>query len=372
VGSRRTIEALGLALLVGAGSGLPSAAAGGSNVARAAIVTPPTYTVGKWNADTDNLIEATGTIELGGSPVSGVRVRVDTYEVPAPTNARGQFVYLVDHTLLGRHVVAVTDASGGRLAGKPLTSSQQAALTGASGSIDVAYAMRGLEVSRNSRGEPVISGRLVDQNGDPAPVVGLLTYQLTGRVVDSKGNPVSGAQVSTRTLDRDYWTVSTPTDSEGRYSSLFTASSEASANPVPFTVRVSIGDVVYQFLPEEFVYFTRLQSATLDVRLPPAGYAMAIPRPQSYPGAVYTGIVVGAAGRDGTPIRPVSEQWPDRTGRFTVTLPKRYAGQRVSLWQASLNLFSHATATPGQAIDLVQWPGMLPGDAPRDLVTVRL
>ena len=63
------------------------------------------------------------------------------------------------------------------------------------------------------------------------------------------------------------------------YSSLFTASSEYYENPVPFTVRVSKGDLVYEFLSQEFVYFKRLASARLDIRLPPRGFAMALPRP---------------------------------------------------------------------------------------------
>ncbi len=374
MGSRRTrtAQVLVLAVVVWAASSLPAASAGGNALEGARIVTPPTYTVGRWNADTDNLVPVTGTVELGGKPVSGVRVRVDQFDIPTPTNAKGQFVYLLDHTLLGSHVATVTDATGGKLAGKPLTSAQQASLAKASGLIDVAYAVHGLKVSRNAQGDPVLSGQLADQTGGPPPVVGLLTYQLTGTVVDANGKPVAGAQVSTRTLDRDYWTVSTLTDSQGRYSSLFTASAEAPGNPVPFTVRVSIGDVVYQFLSQEFVYFKRLESATLDIQLPPDGYAMAIPRPKSYAGAVYSGTLVGVSGKNGAPVRPVAETWPDRSGRFTITLPKGVAGQAVSLWEAKLTLFSQKPAAPGQPADLSSWSGSLPSNSPQNLATVKL
>jgi hypothetical protein len=201
--------------------------------------------------------------------------------------------------------------------------------------------------------------------------VGLLTYQLTGTVTDASGKPVVGAQVSTRTLDRDYWTVSTLTDVNGTYSSLFTASSESTVDPVPFTVRVSVGNTVYQFLNEEFVYFPRLKSANLDIRLPPPGYAMAIPRAHSYPGAVYTGILAGAA-LGNVPIRPVSISWPDRGGRFTIVLPKAFAGRRVSLFEAQLALFSRFAARPGGAVALQSWPKELPADAPRDVASIQL
>jgi hypothetical protein len=347
------------------------ALAGGNTRARMAIVPPPAYPLQKWNADTDNLIRSQGTIELNGTPVAGVRVRVDGYQLPSPTDTQGHFVYLLDQTLLARHVVSVTDATSGKVGGRPLTSAEQSELIGKQASISVAYGVRDLKVSRDGVGHPVVTGRLVNGTGGPPALVGLLTYRLTGTVTDSSGHPVAGAQVSTRTLDRDYWTVSTVTDASGLYSSLFTASDETSENPVPFTVRISKGEVVYQFLSQEVVYFKRLESARMDIRVPPIGFAMALPRPQSFAGAVYTGVVVGATA-GGNPVRPVAATWPDRNGRFSLTLPKRTAGQTVSIWEGRVNLFSRHQASPGGAIDLTEWPVTVPRTAPRDLVKVQL
>jgi hypothetical protein len=365
-------HALGLVL---AGAGLlclaGSASAGGNAQARQAIVAPPTYPLQPWGAETDNLVRAQGSIELDGSPVTGVRVRVDNYDLAAPTDAGGRFFYLVDHTLLARHVVTVTDTSNGKLRGQPLTSSDASTLKASRAAISVAYAIKELKVSRDGSGRPVVTGRLVDGVGATPPAVGLLTYQLTGTVTGSDGKPVSGAQVSTRTLDRDYWTVSTTTDARGFYSSLFTASAEAPGNPVPFTIRISKGDTVYQYLSQEFVYFQRLQSARLDIRLPPRGYALALPRPQSYPGAIYTGTVAGVTFHD-TVVRPVAATWLDDAGRFRITLPQKLAGKTVALWEAKLNLFSRPVAKPGAAIDLVSYPATLPPEAPRNLVQIPL
>jgi hypothetical protein len=338
---------------------------------RAAIVTPQPLAVATWNANSDNLVATTGTIELGGAPVAGVHLRVDDFLVPEATNARGQFTYLVDHTLLGRHVVTVTDATGGKVDGVALTDAQRTALLAAQSSIDVAYTVRDLKASRDADGNPVVTGQIVDSSGGGPPPPGLLTYQLIGTVTGADGRPVSGAQVSTRTLDRDYWTISTPTDDQGRYSSLFTASSETSVDPVPFTVRVSIGNTVYQFLPQEFVYFQRLKSAKLDIRLPPDGYAMAIPRPESYPGAVYTGILAGLA-HGGAPVRPLSITWPDRSGRFEIVLPRRLAGTTLSLFEAKVSVFSPVPARPGGPVALAAWPRSLPLAAPRGLASVHL
>jgi hypothetical protein len=360
------------ALFVAAFAGvLRSASAGSNTQARVAILAPPTYAVHPWTSQTDNLVPARGTIVLHGSPVAGAHVRVDNYDLPSPTDANGHFVYLLDDTLLERHVVTVTDASQATEGGQPLTDSDRAALLASHASISVAYTIKDLKVSRDSAGHPVVTGRLVVGAGVTPPRVGLLTYQLTGTVTDSNGKPVVGAQVSTRTLDRDYWTVSTDTDANGHYTSLFTASSESPGNPVPFSVRISKGDLVYQFLPQEFVFFQRLQSATLDIRLPPRGYAMALPRPVSYPGAVFTGVVVGVAEGD-TAVRPVQTTWLDPSGRFTITLPQSLAGKTLGLWEGKLNLFSKTYAKPGGPIDLTDWPTTLPPDVPRDLAVVRL
>ena len=348
-----------------------SAAAGRNAARRLAVVAPPAYALQAWNPASDNLIRSVGTIELGGTPVSGVRVSVDGYAVPKPTDANGHFTYLLDDTLLGRHVVTVTDASSARAAGVPLTKAQQSQLLADHASIDVAYGVRDLKVTRDSAGRPVVSGRLVNGSGGGPPVVALLTYQLTGTVLDANGKPVQGAQVSTRTEDRDYWTVSSVTDAQGRYTSLFTASAEEGGNPVPFTVRVSKGELVYQFLPQEFVWFQRLQSARLDIRLPPANYAMALPRPTSYPGAVYTGVVAGVS-VDGSVVHPVAATWPDATGRFTITLPARFAGKPASIWEAKLNLFSRTEARAGSAVDVTSWPSAVPDRAPRNLLKISL
>jgi hypothetical protein len=128
---------------------------------------------------------------------------------------------------------------------------------------------------------------------------------------------------------------------------------------------------VWEFLPDENVLFQRLESATMNLRLPPANYPLALPLPTSYPGAIYEGVVAGVA-VGGLPVRPVAATWPDRAGRFTLTLPSALRGRTVSLWEAQLDLFSRRPAVPGGPVELKDWPSALPPDAPRDLMRVRL
>jgi len=338
----------------------------------AAIVVPPSFALTHWTADTDNLVAAHGTVTLAGVPVSGVRMRVDGYDLAAPTDRAGRFVYLADATRLARHVVSVSDAGHGRAGGRALTDAQRSALTATSSAITVAYPIRGVSVTRDGRGNTVVKGRIAYADGTAPPLVSHYSYSLTGTVTDADGKPVAGARVSTRTVDRDYWTVSTATDSQGRFSSLFSASDETGRDPVPMTVRVAVGDLVYQFLPEEYVRFKALSSATLALRLPPRGYPMPVPLPRPFAGAIYEGVVVGVA--DGARVlRPSSVTWPDASGRFTIVLAHSAAGRPLSLWEAKVTLFSRSTARPGGPIDLRDWPRVLAPDVPRQLgrVSVR-
>lgn len=376
-GRVKIVGLLGLLVVAGCGGGKHQAAATTSTTSTGptgrvvvAISVPPPAPLTTWSVTSDNLYVMPIRVTAGGAPVAGLRLSVDGFELP-PTDSDGRATYSADSTRLARHVVGVADVSQVKIGGSAPATATTTALSAGQAALTVAYPIHGLTLGKDSAGNPTVSGRITYADGAPPPAVSRYTYQLTGTVTDSSGHPVADARVSTRTVDRDYWTVSSPTDAAGRYSSLFTASDEGGGNPVYFTVRVSKGDLVYEFLSEEFVSFQRLKSAQMNVRLPPRGYPIALPLSHSYPGAVYEGIVVGAA-VGGKPIRPVRVTWPDAAGHFTMTLPSSLAGKPVTLWEAVLDLFSVTPATPGGAIELGSWPTVLPVDAPQNLVRVRL
>lgn len=359
----RALRGVALAALAAALTGGVSSAQGTSPTVS---ITAQALTLATWSADTDNLQLVRGRVTVGGRPAAGVRLRVDGYALHSPTDARGGFAALVDATRIGRHQVTVMGATGTGFS--PVA---ERALAAARGSIDVAYRIRGLRQGRTNTGQPTIEGTLANRDGMAPPTVVLYSYELVGRLVDAHGKPVVGGRVSTRTVDRDYWTVSSPTTADGSFRSLFTASSEQGGDPVPITLRISVGDLVYSYLPAEYVEFARLKSARIDISLPPAGYPIALPVPHSYPGAIYEGIVVGAAA-DGQVVRPVRTTWPDASGRFTMVLPRRLAGRTISLWEDDLQLFSVATPHAGGPLDLRDWPTRVPNSAPRNIASVRL
>ncbi|MQA74855.1 MAG: hypothetical protein GEU88_11025 [Solirubrobacterales bacterium] len=336
----------------------------------AAFEVPAPYELTEWSADASPLASAEGRLVLGGEPVVGARIKVSDYLLWAPTDADGHFEYPLDVTLAHRYAVSVADAERATIDGEELTSEERAALDRARGWITVGNQLSELETASNSRGQTVVSG-IVTLGDEPVQPVTLTAYELTGEVTDARGRPVPGAIVSTRTTDRDFWTFSEPSDSNGRYHSNFAASDRIASDPVPITIHVAVGDQAYAFLPDETVSFDRLKSARMDISLPPAGYPPALPAPHSYPGARYQGVLVGAS-VDGRAVRPLRVTWPDERGRFELTLPADLSGRTVSLWAGELELFSRRPARPGGPVDLARWPDRLPPELPRDLTRVEL
>jgi hypothetical protein len=357
-----------LAVATGSASTL-GAAAGRTAAAPAVLELAAASHVAAWTPESDNRRGVPGRLLLGGRPVSGATLLIDG--VPTgPTGAGGRFSGAVDATVPGRHLVTVSDVARATVAGTTLSAASRADLLRLHGAVDVAYAIAGLQV-RRTPGGIAVSGRVVRSDGVPAPAVRIFSYRLSGRIIDASGKPVAGAIVSTRTQDRDYWTVSEPTDADGRYVSLFTASDDRDSNPVPFSIRVAVGDHLYEFLPDENVYFRRLQSAVMNLRLPPAGFAMALPLTQSHKGAVFQGVLLGAS-RDGRAVVPVRATWPDARGRFELVLPASLSGATVSLFEAQRPVFSSFRAVAGGPIDLAAWPAAVDPTWADGVVRLRL
>ena len=218
--------------------------------------------------------------------------------------------------------------------------------------------------SRRARGV-LVTGRAVRVDGAPAPGVVLLSYRLQGTITDASGNPVRGATVVTRTTDRDFWTFSEPSNANGHYVSYFSASDEAGSDPVALSVQVASGSVSYGSGVRN-VSFSRLHSATMDVKLPSTGTTLALPVSTPEEGAFYRGLLVGASGPAGV-IKPLAARWPAGDGRFSLLLPSSARGKTLRFWESDFASFSRSPATPGGAVDLRSWPTKLSPRVARDV-----
>jgi alcohol dehydrogenase (cytochrome c) len=343
-----------------------AAAAGGAR-----IVTSGRLYVRRWQASGSNEQVATGRLLLRGAPVRGARIRVDRFVLPGLTDAEGRFRYRSDVTFARRHPISVAGAARATVNGRPLSPAARRAVLAARGGFSVAYRLRDVRVRRQPNGTILVTGRATLARGTPPPAVVLFTYRLSGRITNAEGRPVPGASVVTRTLDRDFWTFSQPSDSQGRYSSFFTASDEAGADPVPLSVQVALGQTSYALPAGRNVLFKRLRSATMDIRLPASGSQMAVPTPTSYQGAVYDGLLIGVAAGERT-IRPRAATWPDRRGRFRLVLPASARGKTVSFWMDDRQVFSRAPARPGGSVNPNLFPSSPRPQAPQGLLRVRL
>jgi alcohol dehydrogenase (cytochrome c) len=344
----------------------PRASSGGAG----RIDTQSGLFIQEWNAASQNSETVTGHVLLRGKPVSGVAIRVGNYPLRALTDSSGKFSYRVDTTLPQRHVTSVASVKQARLGGRALSSADQAAVLGLHNGFSVGYQISGLHTSRGSGGNVVLTGRALLAGGKAVPPVALYTYQLSGTITDSSGKPVYGAIVVSRTQDRDFWTFSKPTDRNGHYTSFFAASDELGSDPVALSVQVASGSVSFSSGATATVKFSALKSATLDIKLPstPTG-VMAVPTPSSYEGAIYEGLVLGVSGTHGM-IRPLSASWPDRNGRFRITLPASARGQKLHVWEDLGQFFSSFAATPGGRFDMQSYPAQVLQRFPQGMASI--
>ncbi len=345
----------------------PAAAAGGARLSTGGPIA-----VRAWLPSGNNTETATGRLLVGGKPVSGARISVDRFVLPRATGADGRFRAEVDVTLVRRHIIRVADLSRARVGGRALTASERAAARAATGGFAVAYRIDQLKATGGRNGNVVVTGRIATRGGFAPAGVSLFTYRLSGRITGADGRPVAGATVVTRTVDRDFWTFSEPSDANGNYTSFFAASDKSQDDPVPLSVQVALGPVSYSSGLIPTVKFKRLRSARMDVQLPArVGAVLPLPTANSYVGAVYQGLLVGASA-GGRVVKPVAAQWPDAKGRFRLVLPRSARGKTVRLWQSSFQAFSTFPAKPGGAVDLRTWPTGLSPRVSTGTANVRL
>ncbi|HET8741902.1 MAG TPA: PQQ-binding-like beta-propeller repeat protein [Gaiella sp.] len=320
-----------------------------------------------WHADSSNLTTVDGRVLFRGKPVSGAVVAIDRYRLPRKTDPRGRFSAPVDVTLARRHPLDVADASHATANGRALSAREQKSLAQASAGVSVGYRIVGLRATQSPHGV-LVTGRAVRTDGVPAPGVVLLSYRLQGTITDANGSPVRGATVVTRTTDRDFWTFSSPSDANGHYVSFFSASDEAGDDPVDLSVQVAVGNVSYGS-GTRTVSFSRLKSATMDVKLPARGTTVPLPVSAPEPGAFYRGLLVGVSGPAGV-VTPIAARWPRTDGRFSLLLPPTVRGKTLRVWESDFASFSRVPATPGGPIDVQAWPRKLSPRVARDLAFV--
>jgi alcohol dehydrogenase (cytochrome c) len=334
------------------------------------LATQAALAVRPWEANSSNVQVVTGRVLLNGAPVAGARVAVDGYTVSQATAKDGNFHVDVDVTLARRHAVRVTGLARATVHGRPLSTGQQSALLDASGGFSVGYRIRGLSAKVLQNGTVLVTGRVGDARGNVPPSVRLLTYRVSGTISDTSGKPVQGAVVITRTQDRDFWTHSSATDADGRYTSFFSASDETGADPVVLSIGVASGGISYGGVTGTNTPFAHLRSAVVNIQLG-AGGRYTIKKPSSYAGAIYSGLIVGVSGPGGI-VKPLAERWPDAKGFFSIVLPASVRGRTLNFWENQRQFFSRFAAQPGGPVNLGSWPRRLGPATPRGIAFLKV
>jgi len=298
-------------------------------------------------------------------------MRVGRYRLPSLTDSAGRFRYRADVTVARRYLVSVASVASARVNGRRLSSGQRAAILRTLGGFSVAYRVSDVKARREANGTILVTGRVSEARGTPPPAVTLLTYRVSGKITDANGTAVAGASVVTRTLDRDFWTFSEPSDAQGNYTSFFTAADEAGADPVPMSVQVAVGDTTYALPAGRSARFKRLRSSTMDIKLPATGTTIQVPENAAVEGAIYEGTLVGVTSGNST-VPPVAATWPDRRGRFRLVLPASARGKTVSFWMDRRQVYTSLPGVPGGKVLPGVFPSSPRASAPQRLLRLRL
>jgi hypothetical protein len=68
-------------------------------------------------------------------------------------------------------------------------------------------------------------------------------------------------------------------------------------------------------------------------------------------------------------VRPLSEIWPDKNGRFSMVLPANARGRTLTFFEEQRQVLS-SPAAPGGKVDLTTWPRYVTAEFPRGLNTL--
>lgn len=324
----------------------------------------PLIPVSLWDRGGDNQFRVTGTLTVGGRPVGGARIGLNTYTLPTPTADDGTFALRGDRTVLSRLRLHVVDASATLVGGTAASETDQTTLTGSETVIETAFPIT-LDPGQSATAGASLSGRITfDQSDLPAPRVALWGYELHGTILDEAGAPVASAYVSVSDDEGETWAVSGETGTDGRYSLRFFPPAGAELN-------IRISSAADYFESDGAVPFRTNTSAQLDV-VEDRTHGMVMGNGPDgafevvdIPGAEYVGFLVGVA-IDDTPIN-ASLTWPDDQGVFTVTLPDPLPEGKLSFFQMRLRFFTEADVAPGSPIPAGVIPTTLDPLAPRDL-----
>src|SRR5207244_12100099 len=117
---------------------------------------------------------------------------------------------------------------------------------------------------------------------------------------------------------------------DGQCTACCPASDATSATPVPLNSGVAVDGTSSGGNLGTAANFDRHRSARLDIQLG-TGVRYTLGTPAASAGAICEGFIVGVTGPKGV-VRPLSEQWPDRLGNFSMVLPGSVRGETLHFW----------------------------------------
>jgi len=301
-----------------------------------------------WMIDGNHMADVKGTLLSGDKPVEGAVVQLANFR-EITTDKNGNFDFSIDRSKLDIKEVKVVSAENAKIDGKKVSKDDHNKLVGVSNNVAIRYPVIIDSVSTNANDASLVDveAHAKMPEGQEFPGFGIDRYEITGTVKDADGNPVEGAVINIRRDGVEGFSISPPTDKDGKYQFFY----------LPDDEEAHYFYVVYNgtrySLPENRIYmFPEDTSVNIDVMLPKTGTVIDDKPPtlvtHTLLGAHYTGLLFGLEVPDNvnyTVTIPMEED-----GSFTVTLPKTEWEKKPTFYETIFNMYMEEGKDSGDTI----------------------
>ena len=276
-------------------------------------------TVTSWKIDNSHVRTVKGRVLVGGKPVEGAVVQI-TDKRTTITDQKGEFHFLVNRNNIDKKRIHVINVDVATVKGKKLSKETKQALLGKEVYVLVYYPIKIEKVVAHKDSKLVdvhARAMFIEKKGFPTFVPD--KFKVGGTIKDADGKPIVGARVNLRRDGVEGFTISEPSDKQGKYKMYYLPEDDEN-----HYFYVHYKGSTYTLPPKKVFLFPNDVSVNIDITLPKEGHIIIDQPPYlvttTAPGALYKGTLIGVnVGKN----VEYSVTIPRDDGRFVLTLPRK-------------------------------------------------
>lgn len=299
--------------------------------------------------------KVTGRLTVNGKAVEGAELQISEKH-KMETNEKGNFVLTIDTSVIKEDIVRVSNVDDATIKGKKIDEKTKEKLLTLEQSFSIHYPITVQKVEENKKDRTLVDVHLKAQTNEKEdfPNFSVEKFKISGTIKDTDGNPVEGATVNIRRDGVEGFSMSDPSNKEGKFEMYYT--SKDNENHF-FSVRIPEKNLVYTLPTGKMYQFPNEFGVNIDITLPKEGTIIDDKPPTLVTtpvyGALYKGILIGANVTEGT---TYDISIPNLDGTFTLTLPKEEWEKNPTFYQILYRGFHEEELKPGKVISSTMIP----------------